>query len=155
MGEVVIGAAVSDADIEYVASNMRVADIAEVWAMSRLSPEAALHTSVSLTTYPYIAYVDEKPAAIFGVYGSILGDIGVPWFLGTDDVKKNAAELLRRTQSFLDFTFVSYRRLENEVHAENRDAVRFLRWAGFRFSEPYKTKTGAVAHRFWMERDNV
>lgn len=146
---------VTDEAVKYVAENMRLDDVAEVWALSRLSPQVALDTSVAITPYSLAAYVDGRPAAVFGVYERLLGNVGVPWLLGTDDVLKGARVLLQHTKPFLKHQLLSYRRLENEVHAENRLAVRYLRWAGFTLSEPYVTSTGATAIRFWMERNDV
>lgn len=145
----------TDEAVEYVAQNMRLADIAELWALSRLAPAAALHASVGLTKYPYVAYHAGEPLAIFGVNSGILGDVGVPWLLGTDKVRRHAGDLLAMTPQFLRHHLGLYRRLENEVHAENTDAVRYLTWAGFNLSEPYVTRTGAIARRFWMERNDV
>lgn len=146
---------VTDDAVAYVANNMRLADVAEVWALNRLSPRVALETSVAVTTYSCAAYVDGRPAAIFGVYGHLLGDTGVPWLLGTDEVVKGARALLTHTKPFLRHQLMSYRKLENDVHAENRLAIRYLRWAGFTLEEPHVTNTGAKAIRFWMERQDV
>lgn len=143
-------------DVAYVADNMRLADVAEVWALSRLSPKAALDISIALTSVAYTAYVGLRPAAVFGVSSAgHLGGVGRPWFLGTDLVKQNSRALLHHTAPFLKHHLTRFRLLENDVHAENRDAIRFLRWAGFTMSQPYTTHTGAEAIRFSMERQDV
>lgn len=123
--------------------------------MSRHRPLPALTYSIRLTREYYLVKVDGEPTAFFGTTGSVLGDIGVPWLLGTDVAAENGVALVRGTRAYLRHLLTTFRVLRNYVHDENTVSKRYLQAAGFKMSEPLTTARGAVVREFTMERDDV
>jgi len=139
-------------DALHVADNMRLADIAEVWALSRLGPHAALYLSMELSVNErFAAVVDDVPIAIFGAFKSTIGGYAAPWLLGTDEVARHGIKLMRYTQKYTQHLLETYSLLRNQVHAENTAAIAYLRASGFTVGESFVTATGDKACIFEMK----
>lgn len=139
-------------DLLYIAEHMRRVDRAEVWAMSRRGPVAALIHSASVTEEPWMAMADGVPAALFGVYKPVLGTEGTPWFLGTDVVTAQSKDMLRMSRRFIAHALTTCTTLRNYVHSENAPALRYLRHLGFKIGPLQEIQGGAFVHEFVKER---
>ena len=74
------------AHVWYVALMMRHADQEELRA-SGSDPMNALVSGLRTSTRAWTAIVDGDPCLMFGVApASVLGGVGTPWLLGTDDI---------------------------------------------------------------------
>lgn len=147
----------TEADVAYVAANMREADRAEVAASSRRSPEEALMFSFQASRDPLAGCVDDVPICVFGVAElSIVSDRASPWMLGTDELPKHARAFLRMSRAYVSNLKKQYAFLYNYVDVRNTYAVRWLVWLGFKIEDPQPFGPDRLPfHRFTMERENV
>lgn len=138
-------------DIPVVSAGLREQDRAECLAAG-WGPRDALEYSVDVSEWARTAVLDGRPIAVFGV--SRQGRIGVPWFLGTDDVPRQRRVLMRLAPKYIRAMLADFPHLVNRVHAENRLAVAWLRHMGFTLHEPAPVEpTGELFHLFELRRD--
>ncbi|GHV58467.1 hypothetical protein FACS189460_6000 [Deltaproteobacteria bacterium] len=60
-------------------------------------------------------------------------DVGAPWLLGSDLLERPevSREFIRQSRPHLAELEPGFRKLHNLVHAENKLAIRWLKWLGF------------------------
>jgi len=141
----------------HMAPRMRIADCVEVWASDRLLPLQALRTSLRRTPKAWAGLVDGRPECIFGVSPlAVLGECGVPWMLGSEDLPDYAVPFLRRNRAYIASIIQDYRELSNYVDARNSMSIRWLKWLGFAImpTETYGP-FGLPFHKFVMTRDDT
>ncbi len=149
----------TEADIDELVLRMRAADVAEVQAAGHTDLRAAVADSVKRSTVAYAAHVDDTLACIFGLAplnGQLLTDYGVPWLLGTDEMLRRRAVLMRVAPGYIADMRRLYPILVNCVHAENIKAVAWLKRMGFALADakPYGPKQ-APFRLFQMGPSNV
>lgn len=141
----------TEADIQHVAAHMRVADVAECNACGYTDMVAVLREEVAISALCWAVRIDGEPAALLGVapLRGLLSETGVPWLLGTDLVTRNRWAFIRTSRAYIDRMHTAFSHLLNFVHAENTQAVRWLKHAGFTVHapEPFGPQ-GALFHRF-------
>ncbi|MFC0204733.1 hypothetical protein [Novosphingobium soli] len=121
--------------INTIANRMRAVDREECEAMGRTGKEA-LRLAHATSTRAWTALVDGRPEAMFGVViEDLIGGIGTPWFLGTDEVYRHGRELMMWGPGFVSRLSDSCRRLRNVVSARNPRAIRLLERWGFEVEE--------------------
>lgn len=140
-------------DVLYVSDRMREEDVAELWALARYTPEAAVRQSVEVSTEAYLCRVDGEPAAVFGANAPVLGGVSIPWFLGTRAVDRHAAEYVRWGRRFTDHLLTTHDRLVNMAHVDNRRSLVYLRRIGFTLGRRVRVATGAQAVIFERAKD--
>lgn len=120
-----------------VASRMRAADRAEVWALGRHDPVQAVVRSIAVSAESWVFTAGGVPLALFGV-APVTGHPGVgsPWLLGADGVQRHARPFLALGREFVGRWLVEYDRLYNVVDARNRSSIRWLSALGFTFHPP-------------------
>ena len=141
-----------DGDCEYLAAHLRQADRDEIDACGVEDPLAALCFCAATSTQSWVGTVNGRVACVFGVGAiSILGGIGSPWMLGTDDITRHPGAFIKHSLPYIRAMLAAYPRLENHVDARNTKAVRWLKRAGFTLHEPvpYGPK-GMLFHPFEM-----
>lgn len=122
----------TQADVDYVADNMREDDVREVYAAAMLTPRKAVDISIERTDVPMVGEVDGVPFVLFGVsYPYALADYGMPWLLATPAIEAHAVPFLRHSAGVVREMKARYDHLENWVDARNRLSIRWLRWCGF------------------------
>lgn len=129
-------------DIAHVAAHIRSIDALECRLIANASPAEAIEACLDRSDWALCARVDDEPQCIFGVTPeqSLLGDDGHPWMLGAYSLSRHARALLAHSRPYVDRMLESYQRLTNVVHADNRQAIRWLRWLGFAFKDPIDVK---------------
>lgn len=130
----------TEADIVYLAANLRQADVDEVVASGYDDMAEAIRVSVEASTHSAVVTCDGVPAAVLGLVPvSLLAGIGAPWMLGTDVVTRQQRALMHLTGRYLRTMLKAYPTLVNYVHARNTVAIRWLRRVGFEIgpAEPY------------------
>ena len=140
------------ADLERIAANMDPADAAEVWATAHLTPAQALVASAAASRDPVVGKVDGEPICAFGVgQRTILDDVGVPWLLGTPEIRKHKRVFLGASKRWVDAQAERFRTLENFVDSRHTRAVKWLRWLGFAIepAQPFGPD-GVPFHHFHM-----
>lgn len=80
---------------------------------------------------------DDRPVGMFGVGDiNVLARVGAPWLLGTEDLPRHAMIFLRNCPYWVGQLLEGYDTLRNSVDDRNKLAVRWLKWLGFKMSEP-------------------
>ena len=133
--------------VREVAGRMREADRLEVIAATGRGELSALAASYRQSRFRWTALVDGRPEAMFGVGDlNVLTATGIPWMLATDAVERNRREFLRLSVDWRGQLLARYDVLRNVVDCRNTVSIRWLRWLGFRFSDPFKIR----GHEFLM-----
>lgn len=122
-------------DVLVLASNIRECDRKEIWHMSRKSPEEAFRMGYEVSDTPYVIEYRMKPIAMFGVSGT-KGSVGVPWMLGTDDIKRIRKPFLKECRDYVEAMHEHYPTLTNFVWSKNIVHIAWLKWLGFEFRKP-------------------
>lgn len=148
------------ARLEHVApmlSIIRQADIEELWASNRVTPEYALTVGIQTSSAAWTGLVDGQPVCVFGVApASMLSAVGVPWMVGTSEIDKHAKAFLRRNKSYVNQMLSLYNYLVNDVDSRNTRAITWLKWLGFTIHDarPHGPD-GVPFHRFDMRANHV
>lgn len=122
-------------DAEYIASNLRKEDIAEIRKMRERDPREAVINSFNWSDVRGTLVLDGKPALIYGVVGS---GTGVPkvWALGTDACRKAGKVMVKLGREVSDALANEYMIMENWCDADYIASLRWLRLIGFTVEEP-------------------
>lgn len=140
------------ADLERIAANMDPADAAEVWATAHLTPAEALTASVAASRDPWVGRVNGEAVCAFGVsQRTILDDKGIPWLLGTPEIREHARVFLRVSKQWVAAQAERFATLENFVDSRHTRAVKWLSWLGFTIepAQPFGPD-GVPFHHFHM-----
>lgn len=87
--------------------------------------------------------IDGKVAAVWGVGGVYLGDVGQPWLLTSPEVYKiSPLRFARIYQKEVIKMLELFPRLMNYVAADYPEAIRLLSIVGFQLAEPEKIGRG-------------
>lgn len=133
--------------VRRIAAVMRQADRDEVEAATGKDVLPVLAASFRRSSICMVALVDGKPEVMFGAGDlSILTGLGAPWLLGSDAIERHRREFLRMSVYWRSQLLERYSTLRNMVDCRNTVAIRWLRWLGFGFSEPFKHR----GHDFMM-----
>jgi hypothetical protein len=81
---------------------------------------------------------DGRPLAMFGVAPiDVIGGLGMPWFLGRDEVFDYGRDLMTRGPGIIAEWLKTFPVMENIVSRENVKAIRLLRkWGAEIGSDP-------------------
>lgn len=138
----------------FIADNMRDDDRQEIWASNQHTPIEALEKAMIRSTKLWTATVDDVPCLMFGVApASVLGGLGVPWLLGTEDIHKVKRQFIRECRSYVGEMLNSYPKLVNMVDVRNEVSIRWLIWLGFELSPALPLgMEGELFHPFHLEK---
>lgn len=118
-------------DAETIAEDIRPMDALECRCLGQ-APLDALRVGMSGSTEPVVVEGSHGPIVAFGIIPiSVMDRQGLPWLLGTTETPRHARALLGLSRPRLDAMAEGWRVLENIVHAENRQSIRWLRFLGF------------------------
>lgn len=134
-----------------MAQLMRPADRQELVSFG-ISPEKALWRSYKSSVVRRTAYINGNLAAVWGVSGTFMGEIGQPWLLTTEEIKKiSPLKFARIYQKEVKEMLTIFPKLMNIVDASYTSAIRLLDIVGFRIQEPEAIgKNGALYRIFEM-----
>ncbi|KPH66956.1 hypothetical protein [Novosphingobium sp. ST904] len=134
--------------INTIANRLRIIDREECEAMGRTGKHA-LRMGLAVSSQCWTATVDGWPEAMFGVVvEDLIGGLGTPWFLGTDEVYRHGRELLRLGPTFVARLCDSSPRLSNLVSSHNGRAIRLLQRWGFTVGDDEMCVRGVAFRRF-------
>lgn len=140
------------ADIDVLHEELRHLDREEIIATGGDDTLRTLQVSLLFSEHPRAVFRDGELVCVYGISPkTTLSDIGIPWMLGTDRVRRNAKQVTLDTRAFMAAARERYRLLENYVDARNKPSVRWLQRVGFTL-EPAAPwgKAGLPFHRFHM-----
>jgi hypothetical protein len=141
--------------INRIANNIREIDRIECGAFGR-TPKQSLRIGLARSSQCWTALVNGQPHAMFGVVvESLLGGIGIPWMLGTEEIYDHGRELLMWGRPMINRLHDSSLTLRNVVSSDNHKAIRLLKRWGFTVEER-ETEIGGVKFRmFFKEPERV
>ena len=101
-----------------------------------------------------VALIEDELACIIGVCSaskSIINVVGVPWLLGTEVIKNNKREFCGEYAKIINQMLSEFSLLENYVDSNNKDAIKFLKRAGFKIGDAMPVGIdGHPFHKFTM-----
>lgn len=139
--------------IPLIAGNVRDADRVEIWAASMSKPERVLRNGLRYSDFAVTGMADGEAVCMFGiVQESLVGNVGVPWMVGTKKLDEVALTFLRRCKAPLREAMNRYDRLVNFVDARNTRTIKWLEWIGFKVEKEAKPYgfLNLPFHRFEM-----
>jgi len=127
----------TEADVGHILrAGLREADKIEAFRMTGRDPYEALHASWALSSHRYIVELDGQPKAFAGCAPlGLLGSVGVPWLITTEDAPQHWRRFLRMSCVIMRRFVASYDRLQNRVDVDNTASIRWLKWLGFTVHE--------------------
>lgn len=146
---------VTDDDIEYIAANMRQADIAEMLAAGDArTPLEALSQSVKESSLCVAVEHDRELLCIGGAAAkSLLSSDGIPWMLCAQDIERHSKLFLLHGAQCISVLLLRYAMLENYVDANNVKSIRWLKRMGFTIHKPMPhPNSGRMFCRFSISR---
>ena len=122
--------------VESIASDMRQADVDEIWESSGSRPLDGLMSSWKASKLVTVVVIDDVPCVMLGlVITDTISGAGIPWLLGTNEALKHKREFLRLVPDVIDEMFELCTLLYNYVHVKNRVSVVWLKRIGFKFDK--------------------
>lgn len=118
---------------EVINLKLRQADILELLASTGTTPSDAIDVSLEVSE---IAWVIKHEGKIEGVFGLSKGDgCGIPWLLLTDKVNEFRHAFLKYSWDVIEIMLSRYEILTNFVDSRHTEAIKWLKWLGFTFTE--------------------
>lgn len=121
-------------DIQYLAENLRPADLAEIKASSGVSPLESLTHGFYLSEI-CMSIVDEEDTVV-GILGVVPTDgnkAGVIWMMATEGIERCTLSFLRQSRPYISHLQTLYPLLYNYIDARNHLHIRWVKWMGFNF----------------------
>lgn len=119
--------------VRELSQTIRDKDKAEILALG-MTVKQGIYKSYKACIWSRTALLDDKVVAMFGVSGSILGNIGYPYLLTSDEVYKMSPLQFTRLyiQQVKDMKEL-FSMLESHVDSDYPEALRLLQMSGFKF----------------------
>ncbi len=118
------------------ALQLREADQAELDAAGVEDVIGMLSDALPDCSWASVAEWNGRPVFMYGVRPLPGGEVGVPWMLSTVHLEQAervaVARLARQVVARMRAEFPV---LTNLIHAENHDAIKFVKWLGFTVSD--------------------
>lgn len=124
--------------IEYVAEHCRQDDRNELMAIAGIQPLSAIWLGIENGGLSWSGLIDGVPVAVFGAcpVGGMFPDMARPWLVGTDLIDLHPIAFLRKNKPYIKKMLKAYSYLVNYVDCRNVKAIEWLKWCGFKFSNP-------------------
>ena len=141
--------------LQKIEANLRESDRKEAWAGWRLRASEVVRMSVESSDDTWVILYEEEPIGIFGVSRkSFLSEIGMIWFLGTDDLEKIWFSFGKETHAVIQMFLKNYERLENWAAFDNKKTLGWLKKNGFQIESPQPYGVyGEKFCYFWQTRE--
>jgi hypothetical protein len=118
------------------AIDLRPGDAREIAALG-VTKRAGLGLSLQRSLWADAYLIESEVAAISGLaLGSLLGREATLWLLTGTPVNRHKKDFLRLTRQRLAEVHRQWPVLVNYVHADYREALRWLEWLGFTIAPP-------------------
>lgn len=146
----------TDDILHFIASHMRIEDVAEVVAAGSATPYDSLVQSVGHSKACCVALYKGIPLSIFGLGKMTHLSDGLIWMLGTNYVRDYPKEIMHYTRRVLKEMHNECPVLYNYVHARNTVSIKWLASLGFTIEDPEpRGPYGELFHKFYKRVDNV
>lgn len=119
-------------DCHELSLTMREEDKREIYHWDRLSPLTALFDGFTAGKCWTVEWKG-KVVAMFGVAKTKDPNVGQPWMLASDDLKRIRKSFLKECHAYVELMFDGYQVLSNHAWAKNDIHIQWLKWLGFKF----------------------
>ncbi len=138
------------ADIEYLAAHLRASDLAELAAVSDLSPLQAVQASVACSDpeFVFAVFADQHLLAIGGASPTLEPGVAAPWLLATSRIDAHLWTLTRQSRRILALMLGKYSCLSNVIDQRQHGTLRWLQSLGFSLTGTLVYKPGIPLWRF-------
>lgn len=137
-----------------LAENLRKEDAHEVNCLGE-KPYKAIWRSYRKSFIRKTAFIDGKIAAMWGMTGTLISNVGHPWLLTADIVEEYPLSFVKVYKKEVTKMLKIVPLLENIVDASYDKSVKMLKLAGFSIGEPIPVgKNGALFRRFEIRAVN-
>lgn len=151
-GPVIRAATLNDAD--HVGRNLRPADWTEAFLLSGHDPREAVKDSFQNSTAAFVACLDERPIALFGV-SDYDESRATPWLVATPEADRYGRDFVAFGRLFVQAWLDVWPCLFNYVHVDNLKSIRWLKRLGFTIHAPEPVGAlGAEFHLFTQYRSS-
>lgn len=138
---------------DQLARNMRQGDKAEVHAAG-MSSIKAVRRAFRASTLTRSAFVDGEIAAMWGLGGNLVSEVGHPWLLTTPAIERVPRAFVREGKNELTKMLRHRSVLSDYVDAKYTGAVRLLEVLGFSLGHPEpRGLRGQSFRQFSIDRD--
>jgi len=135
------------ADVYALARRLRPGDRAEALATG-MDPRRALRFCFRHSLYPpQVCVVDDEIAAMWGLYGEILSDVGHPWLMTGMAAERIPVTFLKIGRRTVEEMLSHKPQVSNFALAGYSEAISFLQRLGFRLDEPRPLRPGGPPFR--------
>ena len=129
----------TQADVDYLANNLRPEDAIEVLSSHGNIKEALqIGLDESDECWTFVVSDTDEVAGMFGV-GKYDEDIGIIWLLSSPHIQKIWLPFLRESRKWVKELNKKYPVLTNACDAEYTLAINWLRFLGFTFIKKHET----------------
>lgn len=143
-----------DNHIQSIVGKLRPEDYDEVVAATGEDPDKALSHAWANSLYRWSIVWHGEIIGVFGLSPmSLMGEVGVPWLLGTEQMRDIKYTFARQSLLFIRKMLEFYPVLTNFVDARNTLSIKWLKWLGFEIQSPKPFgPAGMPFHQFSMRR---
>ena len=126
-------------DVEFIASRLRAADLAELKAASEsTTPLETIQRALIHSDEAFVYCNGDTPVAIGGVVHRTEIDGAAPWLLGTEDIFKHPKTLITASTKKVNEWLAKYKFLTIAVHVENEHSIQFIEHLKFNHTNTVK-----------------
>lgn len=122
-------------DITTLAPRLRKEDVEEIKAVTGNDPETELRASLLHSSECWTIVHEDAIIGMFGVAPIEGSEAGAIWLLASDELPKIRWSFLKKTRPFIDYFLTKYPVLTNVVDERNTVHIKWLKWAGFTFTD--------------------
>ena len=127
-----------------LAPKLRQADKDELAGLSDITPEEGLWQSFYQSNMRWAILLDGEVVCIFGC-----GD-RCPWMLASEKLPLIRHAIAKNSRKYMRFMLRQHGFLFNFVDSRNALSIKWLKWLGFEFGEPFAGKNGTTFYPFFM-----
>jgi hypothetical protein len=145
-----------DSDILKLSTNMRPADIAEIWKSNHRTPKEALLNGYKESLLCLTMERRGNPIGMAGICPrTILGNTASIWLLSSLELDKVQHTFIKRSKWFINLMLEYYPVLENWVDVNNLKAIKWLSFCGaiMKKPQPYGLEKALFRHFYFIRED--
>jgi len=141
--------------VDELKDGLRLEDEQECLAASNQHASFAMQAGFNNSTLCWVGLIGGKPFNCFGVAPSGIEGLGVPWMLGTNDIKNAARGIAKNSEIYIGKMLDAYPKLLNWVDARNLISIYWLKRCGFNIEPPtHYGHQNKLFHRFHINKED-
>ncbi len=129
--------------LDYIIPRLRASAIEEFEAIG-FDPETVLRKLFEVSRDTFTGLADGEPVCCFGIYSAtILSDLGVPWFTGTEEAARHGRIIACMSIPLIKYWKRVYTTLQTSIDGRNLASIRWMKALGMKVGkEPAREING-------------